>query len=51
MLGALVGALAASAVDSLYLAKGDPAPPAHTAWTPTARISQTGVALGIRGSF
>ena len=51
MFGVLVGAVAASTIDALYLAKGDPPAPAHAALAPTARLTQGGVALGVRGSF
>jgi hypothetical protein len=50
VLGVFAGAIAASAIDAIYLAKGD-APKQEPSWTPTARASQNGFALGVRGSF
>jgi hypothetical protein len=51
VLGMLGGVLAASIIDAAYLAKGDgPRRPA-TAWQPTARPTNGGVALGLAGSF
>ena len=51
VLGVFAGAIAASALDAIYLAKGDAPKQPEPAWTPTARASQTGFAVGVRGTF
>lgn len=51
VLGMLGGVLAASIIDAAYLAKGDEPMRPATAWQPTARRTNGGVALGIAGSF
>jgi hypothetical protein len=52
VLGVLAGVVAASAVDAIYLAKGDPPKPAaQPAWTPDARPTQGGFLLGVRAPF
>lgn len=50
VLGIFAGAITASALDAIYLAKGD-APKREPAWTPTARASQSGFSLGVLGKF
>lgn len=49
--GALAGAVAASALDAIYLAKGEPGKPIQSALTPTVRSTRGGVAFGLAGSF
>ena len=53
VLGVIVGVIAASAVDAIYLAKGDEPKqqPPEPGWTPTARATQGGLALGVRATF
>ncbi|HEY5946129.1 MAG TPA: hypothetical protein VIV40_11590 [Kofleriaceae bacterium] len=51
VLGVLAGIVAASAVDAAYLARGETPKPAEPSWTPTARATQNGFALGVSGSF
>jgi hypothetical protein len=50
-LGILLGAIVASGVDMMYLAKGDAPKRPEPAWTPTARASQGGFSLGVLGQF
>jgi len=49
--GVLAGVIAASALDAIYLAKGDPPAKPQAAWTPVARATQNGFALGVSGTF
>ena len=50
-LGLLFGAIAASALDAGLIAKGEPAKPSQTAWTPTVHTMQGGLTLGVFGQF
>lgn len=52
VLGMIAGVLAASIVDTAYLANGDPPrtePPPR--WTPSARATAHGLAVGVTGTF
>jgi hypothetical protein len=51
VLGIFAGAITASALDAIYLAKGDAPKQPEPAWTPTARATQGGFALGASGRF
>jgi hypothetical protein len=52
LLGTLGGFVAGSVIDARVLAGGyRPRPRPSVSWTPTARASAHGVALGIAGSF
>jgi len=50
VLGVLGGALAASVIDTAFLAKGDEAP-ARPAWSPTVAAGRQGFSVGLAGSF
>lgn len=50
VLGVVVGIIAASAIDSVYLAKGE-APKPQPQWSPSVRGTQGGFALGVNGRF
>ncbi|HEY5926812.1 MAG TPA: hypothetical protein VIV11_34230 [Kofleriaceae bacterium] len=50
VVGVILGVLAASVVDSAYLARGE-APKPQPQWTPTAHASPGGFALGVNGTF
>lgn len=52
VLGAVLGVVGASLIDATVLAKGDaPKAKAQPTWTPTARATHGGVALGLTGTF
>jgi hypothetical protein len=51
VLGVVAGFVAASALDAIYLAKGDAPKQPEPSWSPTARATPGGFALGVRGSF
>ncbi len=52
LVGLLGGAVAAIALDTIFLAAGDtPQPQAQSAWTPIAAPTHGGVALGVGGQF
>lgn len=51
-LGLAAGVVTASALDAIFLAKGDATPPAvHAGWTPVAGPTRDGFALGVVGHF
>lgn len=49
-LGVVVGIVAASAIDSIYLARGE-RPKPQPQWSPTVRSTSGGFALGVAGRF
>ena len=51
VLGLFAGAIAASVIDAVYLAKGDAPKPPEPSWSPSARASQGGFTLGASGRF
>ena len=51
VLGIVGGALAAMVIDTAYLAKVDPPKREQPSWTPTARATKGGFALGVNGRF
>jgi hypothetical protein len=52
LVGLLAGAVTASALDAIFLAKGDaPKTAPQPGWTPVAAPTQDGFALGVAGQF
>jgi hypothetical protein len=49
-IGALIGALSAMAVDTVWLGAAEPARPAPS-WTPTVGANRSAVTLGLAGTF
>jgi hypothetical protein len=49
-LGLFSGMVAATVLDTLWLAEGDEAPP-RASWSPTVSAGHAGVSLGVTGSF
>jgi hypothetical protein len=51
VVGLLAGMVAASVIDTAFLAKGDEAPTTRPTWSPTIAARRDGVALGFAASF
>jgi hypothetical protein len=49
--GAVIGGVAAAALDAVFLAKGEPPKRPRAAWTPTVRSTQGGFAVGAATHF
>jgi hypothetical protein len=49
-LGVFTGMVAATVLDTMWLAEGDEAPP-RASWSPTVSAGHAGVSLGVTGSF
>ena len=49
-LGLFAGMVAATVLDTMWLAEGDEAPP-RASWSPTVSAGHAGVSLGVTGSF
>jgi len=49
-LGLFAGMVAATVLDTMWLAEGDEAPP-RASWSPTVSAGHTGVSLGVTGRF